>query len=93
MDPTQIYALGLGIAFGVCVAVRGLAYLGQLFQPYSVLLAKYVAYPLVLKRHSLLGPLSRAELLCHVLYLAVNIFCGTFRVSGIADVGIRAGRL
>ncbi len=93
MDPTQVYAISLGTALVACIAVRGIIYLGKVFRCYSALCAKHFSYPLVVERHRLLGPLSRADLFYYLTYLAVNIFCGTFRVSGIADVGTRAGNL
>ena len=93
MDPTQVYAIFLETAFVVCVAVRGTIYLSWLFQSYNTLFAKHFSYPLVLERHRLIELLSRADLFYYILYFAVNIFCGTFRVSSIADVGTRAGNL
>lgn len=93
MDPTQVYAISLGIVFFVCVVVRGTIYLTWLLQRYNTFFAKHFSYPLVLKRHRLLGPLTRAHLFYYVSYLGVNVFCGTFRVSNIADVGTRAGNL
>jgi len=93
MDPTQVYAISLEMVFVVCVVVRGTIYLSWLLQSYNTLFAKHFSYPLVLERHRLIGPLTRADLFYHVSYMAVNIFCGTFRVSSIADVGTRAGNL
>lgn len=42
---------------------------------------------------SFLGPLTRAHSFYYFSYLTVNIFCSTFRVSSVADVGTRAGEL
>lgn len=93
MDPTPIYAISLGTAFVVCAIVRGTIYLSRLLQGYNTLFAKHFSYPLVLEMHRLIGPLTRASLFYYDSYSAMNIFCGTFRVSSIADVGTRAGNL
>jgi len=64
-----------------------------MFRYYSALYIKYFSYLLVIKRHRCLELLFRIDLFYYLIYLAVNIFCSIFCVSGIADIDICAENL
>ena len=93
MEVTQIYAIAAGAIFGSCLVARTVLTLIRFCRPYGVFLFKHLLYPLVLRRHRFFGPWTRAQVLFHLLYVAVNIFCGTFRVSTVAQAASRAGSL
>ena len=93
MDITQIYAITTGAILGLLLIIRATLFFHQIFRPCSVLLAKHFLYPLVLRRHRFFGPWSRAQVILHLIYMAVNTFCSTFRVSSIKELGKRAGTL
>lgn len=65
----------------------------RFFRPYSVLLMKHFLYPNVLRRHRFFGSYTRAQVLLHLLYLAVNIFYSIFGVSSIKELGTQTGTL
>ncbi len=54
---------------------------------------KHLLYPRVLRRHRFLGLWTRAHVFLHLLYLAINIFCSTFGVSTIKELGNRTGTM
>lgn len=93
MDITQIYAIATGAIFGLVLMIRVASFFVRFFRPYSVLLMKHFLYPHVLRRHRFFGPYTRAQVLLHLLYLAVNIFCSIFGVSSIKELGTRTGTL
>ena len=93
MDITQIYAIAAGAIFSLCIIVRAALLFVQLLRPWNMFLAKFFFYPLVLRRHRFFGPWTRAQVFFHLLYLAVNIFCTTFQLSTVRELGDRAGTL
>lgn len=93
MDITQIYAITTGAIFGLVLMIRAVPFFVRFFRPYSVLLIKHFLYPHVLRRHRFFGPYTRAQVLLHLLYRAVNIFCSIFGVSSIKELGTRTGTL
>jgi len=93
MDITQIYAITAGAIFGLVLMMRAASSFLRFFRPYSVLLVKHLLYPRVLRRHRFVGPWTRAHVFLHLLYLAVNIFCSTFGVSTIKELGNRTGTM
>ena len=93
MDVTQIYAITAGAIFGLVLMIRAASSFVRFLRPYSVLLVKHFLYPNVLRRHRFFGPWTRAQVLLHLLYLAVNIFCSIFGVSSIRELGTRTGTL
>ena len=93
MDVTQIYAITAGAIFRLVLMIRAASSFVRFLQPYSVLLVEHFLYPNVLRRHRFFGPCTRAQVLLHLLYLAVNIFCSIFGVSSIRELGTRTGTL
>ena len=93
MDIIQAYAVAAsGILFAFFL-INLLPYLAPLWKHISLFTLKHLIYPYLLHRHRFIGPCSRAELLTQAIYLTANLFCLSFRVSGAAKAGIRAGTL
>ena len=93
MDVTQFYAIAAGSCIALVFMVRTLIRLRWLLKPGDGLLRKHLLYPLLLRRHRLLGPWSRAQVALQVIYLAANIFCICFKVSTASGAATRAGHL
>ena len=93
MDIPLIYAITVGAFFGLVIIMRAASFFLRIFRAYSVLLMKYLLYPRVLRRHRFFGPWTRAQVLSYLLYLAVNIFCSTLRVSTVKELSNRTGTL
>ena len=73
--------------------IRAASSFVRFLEPYSVMLVKHLLYPNVLPQHRFFGPCTRAQVLLHLLYLVVNIFCNIFGVSSIRELGTRTGTL
>ena len=93
MDVIQVYAVAAGGTIFIFILINLLPYLASLWKHISLFTLKHLTYPYLLHRHRFIGPWSRAEVLIQVVYLTVNIFCLSFRVSGVAKTGSRAGTL
>ena len=93
MEITEIYAIVVGgVAFAflfrtLCSVLTSFAAF------FSLRISKHLIYPYVLDRHALLGPWSAADVLVQSIYLAVNLFCITFRVADLSQAGNRSGTL
>ena len=85
------------MAAGGCIAllliIRIVIRVRWLFRPGDILLRKYFLYPLLLRRHRLLGPWTRAGVIYQIIYLTANIFCICFKVSTASDMAKRAANL
>ena len=57
-------------------------------QSYNVLLVKHFLYLNVLRRHRFFNLCTRAQILLHLLYLIVNIFCNIHEVFFIKKLNI-----
>ena len=88
-----MYAVAAGGTLSIFVLLNLLPYLAPLWKHISLFTSKHLTYPYVLHRHRLIGPWSRFEFLLQVVYLTINIFCLSFRLSGVAKAGTRAGNL
>lgn len=93
MDVTQFYAIAAGGCIALLFIVHTLIRLSWLFKPCVALLRKYFLYPLLLRRHRLLGPWTRAQVASQLIYFAANAFCTCFKISTASDVATRAGHL
>ncbi|KFZ13859.1 hypothetical protein V501_03498 [Pseudogymnoascus sp. VKM F-4519 (FW-2642)] len=93
MDIIQGYAIAAGGAFSIAALVHLLPYILQVVTHVSFSISKHLTYRYVLRRHWILGPWTRAGVVVQLVYVAVNIFCASFRAPTIADVGLRAGTL
>ena len=90
MDVTQYYAIAAGGCIALLFIVQTLIRISWLFIPCIALLRKFFLCPLLLRRHRLLGPWTRAQVAIELIYLAVNALCACFRVSTASNVATRA---
>jgi hypothetical protein len=59
----------------------------------AIFFCQHLTYPYLLDRHRLLGPWTRASVVLHFSYVAVNVFLISFRSTSVDDAGRRAGTL
>ena len=94
MDPTQIYGIAAG---GILLALFlfGLSSVISLWIQNRTFffVLKYLVYPLLWKRHGVLGSLSRWRFLLTIIYWSGTIVCNIAGVSTLAQAGTRAGIL
>lgn len=90
---TQFYAIAAGGCIALSLFIHTLIRLTWLCKPCGALVRKYFLHPLLLRRHRLLGPWTRAQVAFALIYFAANAFCTCFRVSTASDVATRAGHL
>jgi hypothetical protein len=90
MDITQAYALAAGGTFSILLLINLLPYIKPSVTHFT---SKHLTYLCLLHRHRLSGPWSRADVLVQLIYLTVNVFCLSFRVSDFSKAGLRAGTL
>ncbi len=93
MNVPQVYAIAAGGVFVLLLIIKSVSAVQQFLRALAILVAKHLTYPFLVRRRRLLGPWSRADVLLQVMYLTINIFCLTFRVSSVKEVGARAGIL
>jgi len=93
MNIPQIYAIAAGGVFVLLLIIKSVSAVQQGFHALAIFVAKHLTYPFLIRRRRLLGPWSRADVLLQVIYLTINIFCLTFRVSSVKEAGARAGTL
>ena len=93
MNITQIYTITTDAILSLLLIICAMLFFHQIFWSCSVLLAKHFLYPLILQWYHFFGPWSWAQVILHLIYMTVNTFCSTFRVSSIKELGKRAGTL
>ena len=93
MEIIQAYATAVGGVFSIYFVIAILPFLMPFIEKISLLAFKYLIYPQFLRRHRLLGPWTPADILIQLVYIAINVFCFSFRVSSISNAGLRAGDL
>lgn len=93
MNVPQVYAIAAGGVFVLLLIINSISAVQQILHAFAIVVAKHLTYPFLVRRRRLLGPWSRADVLLQVIYLTINIFCLTFRVSSAKEVGARAGTL
>ena len=93
MNVPHFYAIAAGGVFVLLLIMKSFSTMQQFLYALTILVAKHLTYPLLIRRRRLLGPWSGADVLLQVIYLTINILCLTFRVSSVKEVGTRAGTL
>lgn len=93
MNPTSIYAIAAGGVVVLLIVIKSLVSVEQVLRALALLTAKHLTYPYLVRRHRLLGPWSRADVLLQLIYYTINIFCMTFGVTSVKEAGARAGTL
>lgn len=93
MEITQWYAIVVASAASSFLLLNLFAYLALFRGHISLIVSKHLTFPYVLSRHALLGPWSAADVLLQMVYLTVNVFFLSFRVTDMSQAGVRAGTL
>ena len=93
MNVTQGYAIAAGGIFVLLFLVKSLPLFQRILGALAILTAKHLTYLLIIRRHRLVGPESRADVLLQLIYFAMNILCMIFRVSSVKKAPGRAGTL
>lgn len=93
MEVPAIYAIAAGGIFLALFLIQTRHVLFHWTESISVLLSGYLTLPDLVRRHRILGPWSRAGVLLHVSYIAVNIALVFFRTGSLVDSGRRASEL
>ena len=93
MNIPQVYAIAAGGVFVLLLIMKSGSSIHHVFHALTILVAKHLTYPFLVRHHRLLRPWSRADVLLQVTYFTINIFCMTFRVVSVKDAETRAGTL
>lgn len=93
MNALAIYAIAAGGIFTGLFLIQALSILINWTNLFSVLASRHLILPFVVHRNRLLGPWSRASVLLHAIYVAVNVFLVLFRIKSFINAGRRAGEL
>ena len=94
LSPVQAYALTAG-GILVTVLIARLSTIIYRFLLYrtTFFLLRHFVYPLVWRRHGLVGPMTRYQLFVQLCYLTGTFVCNSIGVSSLAQAGLRAGSL
>lgn len=93
MNPLAIYAITAGGIFAMLFLTRTFSILLNWTNLFSILASRHLTLPFIVYRHRFWGPWSRASVLLHALYTAVNVFLVLFRIDSLTGAGRRAGEL
>jgi hypothetical protein len=93
MDSLTVYAIAVGGVFAGLFFIRALSVLASWKGSVSVFFSRHLALPFLVHRHRFLGPWTRAGVLFHALYAAVNIFLVFFKMKSLTDAGLQAAKL
>lgn len=93
MDVVAIYAIAAG---GILVAfffIQTLSSVTSWADFFRIFVSRHLTLPFVIRRHRLCGPWTRAGVLLHLTYMAVNLLLIFFKINSLAGAGRRAGEL
>lgn len=93
MNLSAVYAIAAGGVFAGFFLTRTLSILINWTNLFSILVSRHLTLPFIIHRHRLWGPWSRASVLLHTLYVAVNVFLVLFGMDSFTGTGRRAGEL
>lgn len=93
MEVPAIYAIAAGGIFLALFLIQTRHVLVDWTESFSVLLSRHLTLPVLVRRHRILGPWTRASVLVHVSYIAVNIALVFLHAESLVDSGRRAGEL
>ena len=94
MDVTQIYAIAAGGLFFVSFILQLARCAVRIFLSHCIgFLLKHLIYLYVLRRHRLIGPISREDLLYQTCYWGVTAACNIISVQSMLQASSRAGTL
>lgn len=93
MNILAIYAIAAGGIFAGLFLTRIISILANWTNLFSVLVSRHLTIPYIVHRRRLWGPWSRASVILHVIYAAINVFLILFRITTLTSAGRRAGEL
>lgn len=93
MEVSAIYAIAAGGIFLALLLIQTRHVLVDWTESLSVLLSGHLTLPVLVRRHRILGPWTRAGILVHFCYIAVNIALVFLPADSLVDSGRRAGEL
>ena len=93
MNALAIYAIAAGGIFVGLFLTRTFSILKNWTNLFSVLVSRHLTLPFIIHRHLLWGPWTRASVILHVSYVAINVFLVFFRMESLTGVGRRAAEL
>ena len=92
MQVVEIYAVVAGGCFLTLVCYRlGMSLLGWVQDRTIYWFFKYLVYPVLIRRHSWIGPCSRWQALSQLVYWSMTATCNVVGIRNIAQFGDRAG--
>lgn len=93
MDSLAIYAIAAGGIFVMLFLTRTVSTVTSWMDLFSIFVSRHLTLPFVIHRNRFCGPWTRAGVLIHLSYAAVNIFLIFFRIKSLTGAGRRAGEL
>ena len=81
MELSIVYALVAGGFFGILSLVQIVQKLFDLLNTPLQVLKRYIIYPYLIRRHHVVGPLTRARCCLIVIFFVVNVFCCALKAS------------
>ena len=93
MEATYVYVIAAGGIFTILFLLTLRPHSVQFIEHIVLWQSKYLTYPQILHRHSLLGPWTPAGVVLHTGYIAANVSCLEFWKLTTTKVGLRAANL
>lgn len=93
MDIVAIYAIAAGGIFVLFFFVQTLSSVTSWADFFRIFASRHLTLPFIVRRHRLCGPWTRAGVLLHLTYMAVNLLLLFFKINSLAGAGRRAGEL
>lgn len=93
MEIPAIYAIAAGGVFLAFLLIQTRQYLACWMESVSVLVSAHLTLPVFVRRHRFFGPWTRAGVLTHVSYIAINIALVFLHTESLIDSGRRASEL
>lgn len=93
MNLTELYAIVAGGLLALSAVLKFCWRLWKTTRRCTLLVLRYLVYPLFIRQHRLVEPWSRSGFLLRVVYSMVNTFCSVFRISSAAEASSRVATL
>jgi hypothetical protein len=94
LSPTDVYVICLcSCLLALFLAKNVIPHVAAVLAALLFLPAKTLRCWFLIDRHALIGPLTVASAILHLVYLGGNIVCLVYDVDSVAQVALRAGTL
>jgi hypothetical protein len=93
MNIPTIYAIAAGGIFLAFFIIQTRSILIQWTEIFSVFLSRHLTLPVIIDRHRVWGPWTRASVLIHISYVTINVALVFIRNDSLVGAGRRAGEL